>query len=214
MISIGRGSFSVVPTLARLILPPVRTTPPPSARQNSALMASRWLSIMNCAPTSGAPSSPDSARKMTSRSSARVGALELQHQHQAGDQVVLVVDRAATVDVAAVALGAEGRMGPLLRIDRHHVGVSHHQERPLLAVALEPGDEVGPLRVLGEHLERDALLLEDLLEILDGSNLVAGRAAGVELHQGLEVRQRLGLERRVGLGLRRQAAERGGESRG
>ena len=41
MISIGRGSFSVVPTLACRTLPPSRTTPPPSAKQNSALIASK-----------------------------------------------------------------------------------------------------------------------------------------------------------------------------
>ncbi len=70
MSSIARGSFSVVPTLAWRTTPPERARPPPSARQYSAAMASKWSSIMNCAPTSGAPSSPDSASRMTSRSSA------------------------------------------------------------------------------------------------------------------------------------------------
>src|SRR5688572_7654005 len=39
--SMKRGSFSVVPMFDCTILPPVRTTPPPSARQYSALIASR-----------------------------------------------------------------------------------------------------------------------------------------------------------------------------
>ena len=48
-----------------------------------------------------------------------VRALQHQHQHQAGDQVVLVVDRAAAVDVAAGDVGAERTViDPLLRVDR------------------------------------------------------------------------------------------------
>ena len=101
---------------------------------------------MNCAPTSGAPSSPDSARKITSRSSAAFDALEHQHEHEARDEVVLVVDRSAPVDVAAVANGAERRMRPLLRVHGDDVGVAHDEHRLLLAVALDADDEVRALR--------------------------------------------------------------------
>ena len=202
MISIGRGSFSVVPTLARLTLPPVRTTPPPSARQNSALMASRWLSIMNCAPTSGAPSSPDSARKMTSRSSAVLARLSFSISIRRRDQVVLVVDRAATVDVAAVALGAEGRMGPLLRIDRHDVGVPH---APAAAAScplpLIRATRLGRCGSFAKTWNGMPSFSRTCFEVLDGSHLVARRAAGVELHAGPGSAQRFGLERRVGLGI-------------
>ena len=85
-------------------------------------------------------------------------------------------------------------MRPLLRVDGDDIGVPHQQERPLLAVALDPHDEIRPLRIPGEHLIRNALLVEDLLQVLDRAHLVPRRTAGVELEQRLEVREGLGLE--------------------
>ena len=142
MSSTKRGSFSVVPMFDCATLPPVRTTPPPSARQYSALIASRWLSAMNCAPTSGAPSSPDSASRITSRSSGTLVRFSVSISISAGDEVVLVVHGAAAVHVAAVAHGAERRVRPLRGVDGHHVGVAHDQDGPLLAVALDARDDV------------------------------------------------------------------------
>ena len=68
--SMARGIFSVVATEAYFTAPPMRVTPPPSARQYSASMASKWSFAMCRMPTRVVPSSPASARKITSRSSA------------------------------------------------------------------------------------------------------------------------------------------------
>ena len=122
--------------------------------------------------------------------------LQLQHHHQGGDDVVLVVDGAASVDVAAVARGRERRMRPLRGVDLDHVGVAHDEERPLLAVASQPRHEIGPRRIVGEALRLDALLLQDRLEVIDGRALVARRVARVEPQDGLEVSHRLRLEAR------------------
>ena len=71
--------------------------------------------------------------------------LEQQHDHQRRRQVVLVVDRAAPVDVAAVAGGAERPMRPLRRIDVDDIGVAHEEQRALRAVPLEASHEVRTL---------------------------------------------------------------------
>ena len=125
--------------------------------------------------------------------------LEHQHDHQAGDDVVLVVHGAAAVDVAAVARGAEGRIRPLLRVDVDDVGVPHDEEGPLLAVALEAGDDVRTLGLEGQDLGRDALRLEHLLQIVGRRLLVAGRVGRVHAHERLKVAERFFVElRRVG----------------
>ena len=127
-----------------------------------------------------------------------VVALEVEHQHQAGDEVVFVVHGAAAVHVSAVSHRAERRMGPLGRIDRDDVGVAEDQDRPLLAVALDARDDVGARGILGEHLVWNAFLLEDRLQVVDRLCFVARRAAGVDLQQRLEMLNRFGFERGVG----------------
>ena len=131
-----------------------------------------------------------------------IGALQLQDQHQPGDQVVLVVNRAAAIDVAAVDGGAKRRERPLLGVDRDDVGVSQHEDRLLLAVALDAHDQVRPRGVFREYLIRDALGVEHLLQVLHRPDLVAWRAAGVALQQRLEMRERFRFEgRRAGAAL-------------
>lgn len=92
----------------------------------------------------------------------RVVPLQRQHEHQAGDQVVFVVDGAPAVDVSAVPRGAKRRVRPLRGIDRDDVGVTHHENGPLLAVALDARHDVRALRVFREHLVRNAFLVEYL----------------------------------------------------
>ena len=88
------------------------------------------------------------------------------------------------------------------------------------AVALDAGDEIGALGIEREGFDRDAFLLERLLQVVDGAGLVSGRAAGVELHQRAVVAEDLRLlllpvDRRRGRGERRQrAADQGGRQRG
>ena len=191
----ARGIFSVVATEAYFTAPPTRVTPPPSARQYSASMASKCWLAMNWMPTRVVPSSPASARKITSRSSGDLLALQPQHRHQPGGDVLLVVHRAAAVDVAAVARGAERREGPLLRVHVDRVGVRHDQQRPLAAVAFEARDEVGPVRFEREDLRGDALALEQLLDVVDDAGLVAGRVGGVDAEHRLVVPHHLFFER-------------------
>ncbi len=122
--------------------------------------------------------------------------LQLQHHHQRGDDVVLVVHGAAAVDVAAVARGRERRMRPLRRVDLDDVGVAHDEQRPLLAGAAQPRDEVRSRRVVGEPLRLDAFLLQHRVEVVHHQALVARRVARIEPEDGLEVLHRLGLEPR------------------
>jgi calmodulin len=134
-------------------------------------------------------------------------ALQRQHGHQGGDHVVLVVHRAAPVDVAAVAGGPKGWERPLGGIHVHRVGVRHDEQGLFAAVAFEPGHHVRPVRFEREGLDRNALGLEHLHEVLGRLLFAARRIAGVEPHQGLEVPQGFFFERSpVGLG----GAERGG----
>ncbi len=121
--------------------------------------------------------------------------LQQQHRHQPAGEVVLVVDRAAGVDPAAVAGRAERRKLPLRLVDGDHVAVSHDQQRLLLAVALQPRDHVGALGVEREDLRRDAGLVEHAFEVLGDDVLVAGRVARVEAQHRLELLHHLRLER-------------------
>ena len=132
--------------------------------------------------------------------------LQQQHRHQPAGEVVLVVDRAARVDPAAVARGAERRELPLRLVDGDDVAVPHDQQRLLLAVALQPRDDVGALRVEREDLRRDAGLVEHAFEILGDDVLVAGRVARVEAQHRLELLHHLRLER-LPVGLRRRLRE-------
>ena len=106
--------------------------------------------------------------------------LEQQHRHETGGDVVLIVDGAAPVDVAAVPRGGERRMRPLRRVHGDDVGVPHDQERALAAGSLEAGDDVGATGVEREDLRGDALTVEHGLEVIGGAALVAGRVARVD----------------------------------
>jgi hypothetical protein len=98
-------------------------------------------------------------------------------------------------------------MCPFLGIDGDHVGVGHHEQRPLPPVALEPSHHVHPVGLRLEQLHRDAFALEHLLQILGRRTLVAGRIAGVDSQDRLEVAHGLlfqGRKIRFGPALRRQ----------
>ena len=136
--------------------------------------------------------------------------LEHEHHHEAGDEIVLVVHRPTAVDIPAVARGAEGRMGPLLRIDVDDIGVPHDEERTLLATALEAGDHVGTARLEGQDLGGDAVRLEHLLQILGRRLLVAGRIGRVHAHERLKMPERFFVELR-GVGWRWRLSGGGGD---
>src|SRR5262245_40960002 len=69
----------------------------------------------------------------------------------------------------------------------------HEQQRLLPSVSLHPDDEIGTTRLAGKYLDRDAFLLEDRFQIVGGKFFIAGRVAGIESEQRLEMLQRFGL---------------------
>ncbi len=103
-----------------------------------------------------------------------VHALQREHGHQGGQQIALVVARAAAVDVAAVARCAEGREGPLTRVHLDGVAVAHDEHGALRTVAFDARDYVGARRVLGSEHYGDAFGFEHLLHILGDAGFVAG----------------------------------------
>ena len=102
MSSTGRGSFSVVPTLACTHLA--------AAPHDAAALGQAELGVDGVEVAVGHELRADVRRAFLAgfgqqdhvAIERRLGAMQLQDEHQAGDQVVLVVDRAAAVDVAAV----------------------------------------------------------------------------------------------------------------
>ena len=102
MSSTGRGSFSVVPMLACFDL---------AARpHHPAALGQAELGVDGVEVVVDHELRADVGRAFLARLGQQddvavergVGALQLQDQHQPGDEVVLVVDRAAAVDIAAV----------------------------------------------------------------------------------------------------------------
>jgi len=93
------------------------------------------------------------------------------------------VEGAATPQVAADDLAAERLVRPLL-VDRgHHVNVALHQKRRRLALAFQAGHEVRATARILVSRARDAGLVEDALDEVDGDVLLARRVGGVELDQ-------------------------------
>ena len=123
-------------------------------------------------------------------------ALQQEHRHQRCGDVVFVVDGAAAIDVAAVARRAERRERPFRGVDVHGVGVPHQEQRSLLAVPFQPGDDIQPVRLELEDLRGDALAFEDLLEVLGCRPLVPRRIARIEPEHRLKVLHAFGLDAR------------------
>src|SRR5262245_22766238 len=66
--------------------------------------------------------------------------------HQGGNDVVLVIHSTPPIDVAAIASRGKGRECPFCGIYIHYVCMSHDQQRPFPSVALQPPDNIGPVR--------------------------------------------------------------------
>jgi hypothetical protein len=86
-----RGIFSSVCTEANFTSPPMRVTLPPSARQYSASISEKCWFTMNWMPTRVVPSSPASARKITSRSSGTFSRFSIS----------MVINAAATLSLSS-----------------------------------------------------------------------------------------------------------------
>ena len=120
--------------------------------------------------------------------------LQQQHRHQRRGQVVLVVDGAAAVDVAAFARRAQRRVGPFRFIGGDGIAVADDQERPLPAVALQPRHQVGTVGIRSDDLRGNPFLLEHAFDVLGDDVLVAGRVARVDAQHRLVMPHRLVLE--------------------
>ena len=110
-------------------------------------------------------------------------AFEKQHDHEIGGQLVLVVDGAASPNVAVFEDGAEGIYRPFVALDSDHVGVGHQEHRAFSPVSFETGYEICARRVEREYLRRNTLVVEDLLQVFDSEGFIAWRVAGVDLYQ-------------------------------
>jgi len=72
--------------------------------------------------------------------------------------------------------------------------VARDEQWPLAAVALHARHEVGAVGLEGEHLHRNPLGRQHLLQVVDDRGLLAGRIAGVDAQNRLEVLERLAFE--------------------
>ena len=104
--SMPRGIFSTVWMVANFTSPPTRGTLPPSAKQYSASISPKCcFTDTRCRPSAFLARFGEEDDVAVER---HIQPLEHQHRHQRGGDVVLVVDGAAAVDVAAIARRAEG----------------------------------------------------------------------------------------------------------
>jgi hypothetical protein len=122
-----------------------------------------------------------------------IQAFEQYHQHHARDGVILIVDRAPTIDVPVLAGGAERRIEPLFRLHAHGIRVPHDEQRLLGAISLQPCHKIDAIGLLAQKLNRNPLALEDFFHILGRLRLIAGRIGRVQANQRLKVFEQLGV---------------------
>ena len=120
--------------------------------------------------------------------------LQREKGHQPGDDVRLVVERSAAIDVAAVPSRAERRKRPLLRVDGDDVAVAHVEDGLLRPLPFSRATRFGRFGSSAIDLDRDPFLLEHRLDVVGDEILVAGRIARIEAEKRLEVRQCLLLQ--------------------
>jgi hypothetical protein len=127
--------------------------------------------------------------------------MQQDQRHERRHQIVLVVQRAAPVDPAAVSLGTVGREGPFAGVHVHRVLVRHQQQRALAAIATQAGHDVGPAFLEGKHLVVDALGVQHAGDVAREVYFTAGWICCVDAHHGLEVLQGFGVDGRPVEGL-------------
>ena len=120
-----------------------------------------------------------------------ISPFQFQHCHEGSDDVIFVINGAPAIHIAAVSRCAKRRERPLPGIDIHDVGVAHNKERPLLAAALQPRNDIRPIRLESKHLGRYAFLLEHLAKVFGGGPLISWRVARIETQQRLVMLHRL-----------------------
>jgi len=112
---------------------------------------------------------------------------EQQQHHQLLGHRSLHIHCAAPPYETVVHLAAEGRMGPMSRLDGHHVGVAVEQQRRGLARAPQPRHDVAARRRRFKDQRLEARLPQHARQVLGGEQLVAGWVGRVELNQRLQM---------------------------
>ncbi len=110
-------------------------------------------------------------------------ALEHDQQHQPGRDVVLVIERAPAIDPAVFAQSAERFLVPFFRLHADDIRMPHDQDRALGAVAIDPRDEICPIRVERIHLRVDALGGKRFFQVICRQRFIAGRIGRIDPDQ-------------------------------
>ncbi len=74
----------------------------------------------------------------------------------------------------------------MLRLDRYHVRVIEEDQRLVVAIAFQIGDEVGPARRRYQLARLDALCSQQLGQEVGGELLVAGRVRRIDADVALQ----------------------------
>jgi len=124
------------------------------------LMSSKCCPTMKLIPTpAGSASSPDSARKITSRSSAAPVRFNSSRSEHRGE-MRLIVRRPAPPNISVFKDCPKRIHWPLLPLQPERICVRQDEQRTLAAVTLQPRDKVGALRIERESLRRNPARLE------------------------------------------------------
>src|SRR5262245_17239225 len=81
----------------------------------------------------------------------------------------------------------ERRMRPFRRINFDDVRVPHNQHRAFFAIATQTSHEVWPFRIEREDFGFDAFTVQNRFQVFNHDAFIAGRIAGVQAQNRLEV---------------------------
>ncbi len=109
--------------------------------------------------------------------------MQEQKDFEVGGVHAFVVNGAAPVNVAVFDHGAEGIHGPLVAFNADNVQVRHQEQRSLLAVPLQPRNQVSAAGSRFIDLRGDALGCEDTLYVFRSTSFIARRVAGINPDQ-------------------------------
>ncbi len=110
-------------------------------------------------------------------------ALQHHHDHQACGDIVLVIERAATVYPTILACATERVLCPAISLHADDIGMTHDQYRPFAAITFYARNEIGPFRFEGIELRVDAVVRQNVFQIICDQRLITRRVRGIDAHQ-------------------------------